>query len=704
MPEVVVERIEPEVRDRIATALTRGRAELVERWEQRHRDEPLLADPVMRDLGDWKVYRDAYLRPLVQTLSLGIREASSDHLHVYAYERVRFVESAALHNGGRAQLRATLRADAEDAIGLLDGKDAEAMRELLEAVHAPIVDGGGAGAAARTVRMMMVGDCLFTEVLPFLAHEARAVGLEIETDHLYFSAWGGKELSPDEMLLALKRKRYDMIGLSFLTFEGIPPYVALLSETGRLSAQERSRRVNQIEAVIRGYIAGIREATNIPVVLHGTCGLPLTRVRQAISAMPPISRARAKTVNLLNNRLRDLAENTENVIFLDEEEAVASVGTRAASRPIIPWSISHGAVFHPSALGRILAQPYLNVIGAHERLVRCKVVLVDFDNTLWRGVMAEGEVEHDLTAQRLLRDLKDAGILLVSLSKNDPESIRWDEMELAPEDFVLHKVGWNLKSQSIEEAVHQLDLSADSFVLLDDNPVERELVTSQLQDVVALDPTEPRTWEQLRLMLDFPNTRATEEAARRTEMYREAAARRDALSGGADYAGMMRTLDLRVEFGPAREEDIDRVHELVERTNQFNTTTIRRTRAEIAALLNDPSRHIFVGTLADKFGKLGIVGLTVVITEGDALTFESVIMSCRAMGFGFETVLLRGAMDALSSARTAIGRYVPTDRNRPCASLFEESGFTAISSTEWTLETRGGSAPEIPDWLLVSGR
>lgn len=172
-------------------------------------------------------------------------------------------------------------------------------------------------------------------------------------------------------------------------------------------------------------------------------------------------------------------------------------------------------------------------------------------------------------------------------------------------------------------------------------------------------------------------------------MYREAADRRDAISGGADYAGMMRTLDLKVGFGPAREKDLDRVHELIDRTNQFSTTTIRRGRSELSQLLRDPAYGIYLGTLADKFGELGVVGVTVVRRDGDARVFDAVIMSCRAMGFGFETVLLRGPIDAETGFATAVGHYVPTERNRPCAAPFSEKGFSEAAP--------GGVAPG-PRW------
>jgi predicted enzyme involved in methoxymalonyl-ACP biosynthesis len=85
------------------------------------------------------------------------------------------------------------------------------------------------------------------------------------------------------------------------------------------------------------------------------------------------------------------------------------------------------------------------------------------------------------------------------------------------------------------------------------------------------------------------------------------------------------------------------------------------------------------------------------------MVFDSIIMSCRAMGFGFETVLLRGPLDASPGAATAVGRYVPSSRNRPCASVFQDAGFVRDGDGLWRLDLSMGR-PDIPDWLAITER
>ena len=57
-----------------------------------------------------------------------------------------------------------------------------------------------------------------------------------------------------------------------------------------------------------------------------------------------------------------------------------------------------------------------------------KVIAVDLDNTLWDGVVGEDGVEGirpRVEFQRELKALKDRGILLVALSKNNFSDVEW---------------------------------------------------------------------------------------------------------------------------------------------------------------------------------------------------------------------------------------------------------------------------------------
>jgi FkbH-like protein len=685
-------------RKRLAHAIRSADSGLFDDWISRHRRHPILASHVLEALDSWDRYRSAYLVPLLFVLERALRTGQLEYFHIYSAERTRFFDDARLARGGWEELEAILFGDRTSLIALAgdDPHLAASFAAILAAVDAGILHRDN----SREVQLALIGDCLMLEIKAFLKPALAAEAVTLGSSHFYFSARMGYDLRVTELESSLSAGRFDLLALSFFTFEGIPLYTSLLREADDLSDADLAARCEGLLALVHTVITQIRSATDTTILLHGCSGLPLGRIRRYLPLVPAFSNGHAKVAARLSAGLQELAEATENVLFLDEQAIVSTVGARRANRRHLPRRITHSATFHYSAIGGLFASAYREVVDTYLLLSHVKVLLVDFDNTLWSGVMAEGHVTHNTDAQLLLKQLRESGILLVALSKNDPARIRWDEMALAPEDFALLKISWQPKPQSVAEAAHQLDLDPASFVLIDDNPVERELVHSQFPTVAAMDGASACTWERLRMMLSFNNTRRTAEAEHRTMMYREAAERRGAIAGAVDYPSMMRSLGLESQWRQATKADLDRVHELLSRTNQFNTTTMRLTLPELATMFDAPDVTIHLATLSDKFGKLGVVGVVITRCAKGLLFYDSVVMSCRAMGFGLESLLLRGPMDSVDGVTSAVGRYIATERNSPCAGLFRDAGFKQGSNDEWTLDL-SGPLPEAPDWLRV---
>jgi FkbH-like protein len=520
---------------------------------------------------------------------------------------------------------------------------------------------------------------------------------------LYFSAPVGRDISTAQVVDFIRRSPMDMLAFSFLSYEGIPPYVALLREADRISAAELGQRADAIAGIIRRFLEEVRQHTDAPFLLHNASGLPLTSLRRRIPFLPSLSPGRKRALTALNTRIAEIAEHTPKTLLMDECAAAAAAGHRHAAAAAVPRTFDRRAFFHTSAFGQVLAVPYLDVIRSLAQLRKAKVLAVDLDNTLWDGIMADGAVRHYRERQRVLRAAREAGLLLITVSKNDPANIRWEEMELKADDFVLHKITWDLKAQSLKQAADQLDLGLDSFVFIDDNPAEREFVRTQLPAVTTLDATDPHTWRSAERVLRFPNTKHTAEARQRTELYRQQALRREALSAKFDYPQMMAALQLKARFSRAKRSDLERIAELVQRTNQFNTTTIRYTSQQLEQLLASSSHRVYVAELADKFGALGLVAVAVVKRERTQAIFESFVMSCRAMGFQLEQLVTTLVMDAESDAERFVGRFIPTDRNTPALNLFRDCGFHPVADGTFEL-VRGDSAPTPPAWFAVAAR
>lgn len=691
------------VRRALARQILRNQPKLVQGWLDRHSALPAYAAQVERAMEGWDAYRWQYAEPLNHVLARGFATGRPEYFHVYQSERKLFLPPEVMRAGGEQELQDVLAQDASHLKQIVDGvvsqRDAvRLVHGVIDEIHTPPRQ----DLAGSAVKVAFVGDCVMDEIRSFLYSSAEAAGTALETHHFYFGAGRGVELDIGDLNDAIDRTGFDLIALSFLTFVGLPIYVSLLQETysGRVDRSALAAKCDAILTLIDGYISKVRAKTNAPILLHGCGVVPRMKWRRRLPFLPAVTSEQAIVLDRLNSGLRELSEGTDNVIFVDEAARVAEVGYRRATRSFLPLRVTHGTFFHPSEFGVLMARDYAQIISAYQTLGGTKVLLVDFDNTLWSGVMAEGDVVHDRVAQTLLKELKEAGILLVAVSKNDPKNIRWQDMALSEDDFVVHKIGWNTKAQSVIEVAQQLDLDPTSFVLIDDNPVERDLVTAAVPEVTALDPADPRTWDNLRLLLRFPATRQTEEASRRTQMYREAANRRKATTATVDYATMMRSLDLKATWRRATSGDLGRVHELVSRTNQFNTTSIRYGVAELQGLLASTGHHVFVASLTDKFGSLGVVGVVITQVNAGVLTYENVVMSCRAMGFGVESILVRKPLDAHPEFSRAFGRFLPTERNNPCARLFADNGFRKIDDQNWELQPTD-RLPDIPDWITL---
>ncbi len=306
-----------------------------------------------------------------------------------------------------------------------------------------------------------------------------------------------------------------------------------------------------------------------------------------------------------------------------------------------------------------------------------KVLAVDADNTLWRGILSEDgrdALVEFREFQEGLKALRADGVLLVLLTKNDPcESFMRADMALADSDFAARRISWAPKAGNLVEACRELNLSTDSVVFVDDNPFERAQMAAHLPEVaVAPFPADmARPAQFLRRLRGyfFSGMGSTAEDRLRAADY---AARAAAPSpGAASLDDYLKGLRLRVAPAPAGERDLDRLAQMAGKTNQFNATTLRRTREEFAALLSDPDKRVFTFRAGDRFGDQGLVCYVVVDVPARRVT--DFVMSCRAMGRTLEHFAFAHVCDVLGFVPSV--DFVPTAKNAPFR-RFLESGMS----------------------------
>jgi FkbH-like protein len=314
-----------------------------------------------------------------------------------------------------------------------------------------------------------------------------------------------------------------------------------------------------------------------------------------------------------------------------------------------------------------------------------KCVVFDLDNTLWQGVLVEGD---DVTVppQRvtLLKQLDERGILLSVASKNDHESA-WKKLEELglSEYFLYPQINWNSKSQSVKTIAKRLNIGIDAIAFVDDNPFELDEVGKSCPEVVCIGA---RKIESLAADPRFQGS-STPDARRRRQLYKDSETRELAQeSFGSDYLGFLESCEINLEISPYTPEQYQRVAELVQRTNQLNFSGHKHTREELEALLADPTKEKLVLKCSDRYGAYGTVGFCVVEAGQDAIRVWDMMLSCRVQGKLIEKVLFDHLMKE-HNAHAAENLWVnfhPTQRNQPAQKTLESLNFQRCAGGEDT--------------------
>ena len=316
-----------------------------------------------------------------------------------------------------------------------------------------------------------------------------------------------------------------------------------------------------------------------------------------------------------------------------------------------------------------------------------KVVALDCDDTLWRGICGEdgpqGVVldEPRRALQVFMAGRRRAGMLLALCSKNNEEDVEetfaaHPEMPLRLADFAERRVNWEPKSANLSAMAEDLELGLDSFILVDDNP--KECTEAQVGSPGVLALPLPAQAEEIPEFLDhvwaFDRARVTEEDRLRPELYAQRAERAKAQKSAANLEEFLASLQLEISIAPMEPGQLERVAQLTRRTNQMNASCIRRTEAEIQSLVASGAAQCLTVSVRDRFGSYGLTGVMIYRCQPAALVADTFLLSCRALGRGVEhRMVARLGEIALDRglARVEIP-FVASGRNRP-AQLFLES-------------------------------
>lgn len=406
---------------------------------------------------------------------------------------------------------------------------------------------------------------------------------------------------------------------------------------------------------------------------------------------------RVNFVTSLNLSFYEYAQDHDNFYICDVNYISASYGLEKWADPFY-WHMYKYSVAVPAIpyLSFNVANIVKSIYGKNK-----KVLNLDLDNTLWGGVIGDDgadniEIGQETSLaqtysefQQYIKLQKQLGVLLTVNSKNDERNalsgFERPDSVLTKDDFIKFKANWEPKSLNLSNTAAELNLLPESFVFVDDNPAEREIVSQQLNGVSV---PEIDTVEHYIQIIDksgfFEVTALSEDDLKRNEMYQENAKRQKLQSAFVNYEDYLKSLEMKGEIKSFSPLYMSRIAQLTNKSNQFNLTTRRYNQSDIESLSKDPKHITLYGKLGDKFGDNGVVSVVIGRIDGndnDELHMELWLMSCRVLKRDMEFAMMDELVEKAKNAgvKKIFGYYYPTAKNAMVKGFYGTQGFTKVS-------------------------
>jgi len=401
-------------------------------------------------------------------------------------------------------------------------------------------------------------------------------------------------------------------------------------------------------------------------------------------------------IGKLNTGIIERYQNHPRIQILDLDALVAYAGCQNA---MSPQMMSMARIPFSEMFLSLLARRIISHIVATLGLAR-KCLVLDCDNTLWGGIIGEDGIDgiqigrdspgrEYLEFQKTILELYEQGTILAINSKNNKEDViqvlnEHPQMLLREKHFASILVNWEPKPQNMHQIAEQIGIGLDTIVFIDDNPAERQMMRQSLPQVDTLEmPADPSLFARtLRETGCFTRAYLTEEDKNRGQIYAAQRQRDQFRQSCATLEDFLKSLEMVVSIHSAGKDDIKRIAQLTQRTNQFNLTTRRYTEADIAAMSQNPNWRIYVLGLKDKFGDNGMVGLALVEVRTRQWRVDTFLMSCRIIGRQVEDALVdQICMDAAKAGCISIlAEYIPSAKNNLVADFWNKSGLKKLVS------------------------
>ena len=347
-----------------------------------------------------------------------------------------------------------------------------------------------------------------------------------------------------------------------------------------------------------------------------------------------------------------------------------------------------------------LIEPYLRVMLGRVK----KVLILDCDNTLWGGVIGEdgiqgiqinntspkGNIFREV--QVLIKKMAREGVLVNLNSKNNFEDVQevLDKkgfITISNEDLIVKKVNWNNKVQNINEIITELNVGKDSAVFVDDSDFEVNLVRENIKEIDVLQVPKnfydyPFKIREIAQM--FYSGEKSKEDVKRVEMYKAEQKRKDSTEKFKNLNDYIESLEIVMNVVVDDRDNVDRLSQMTQKTNQFNLTTNRYSVSDVITFIESENYKVLSLDVRDKYGNYGITGMSILKVDGEVFEIETFLLSCRILGRGIEKMFYNYIIDYCSGLGCTIIRssYVKTIKNSQVADFFELNGMNVIDRND----------------------
>ena len=319
-----------------------------------------------------------------------------------------------------------------------------------------------------------------------------------------------------------------------------------------------------------------------------------------------------------------------------------------------------------------------------------KAIIVDLDNTIYSGVLAEDGAENItpyMNLQTVLKNYTKQGFMLAAVSKNQLEDVKGmfakrKDFTLQWQDFTSFAINWHDKWENIMHIANTLNIGLDSMLYLDDNPGERLQTAHAIPELKIVQANTPE--EMLAALEFYPGLYKTfttmEDYLRKEDI--QANTMRVNMKNRLSPEDYMRELGISLQIEVNPQEHLVRLTELFNKTNQFVLSYLRPVQKQVTEFLSTPKRCVISISMRDKLSNSGLVAAGLFGKEGEHLHLYELTISCRALGRGVEglmiTLMAEQAKDYLNTENAVFVHYKKGERNLPAMNWLQNSSETSL--------------------------